>query len=228
MILAETVDCVSIATCHHFTDNPIREQHRLRYAEVVIREGWRGVYAIDKMEFDRYDTLATEYFVSRDDSGRVLGVIRSNPTTIPFMLEERFRSLIKGSLPKDSHVFEASRLVVNRRRLKTRKARAPVVDRLLVALMERGLQRKLSSYIGFMPPNIWDSTFRRIGWEPEWLGPERRLRGYGYTVRAARIPVGASIHKYLRKTTGLSGRTILNFGHGNGRNDSVAQQNMII
>ena len=214
------IDCVSIATLHHFTGNPIREQHRLRYAEVIVKEGWRDVYAINKMEFDRYDTLATEYFVSRDQAGGVLGVIRSNPTIIPYMLEERFPSLIEGPLPGDPHTCEASRLVVDRTTLKTPEERAPVVDRLLVALMERGLQHELSAYIGFMPPKIWNHTFRRIGWEPEWLGPEALLPGYDYTVRAGRIPVDRSIHKQLKKSTGLLGRTVLNFGTGKAPNDA--------
>jgi len=84
------IDCVSIPTSHHLTGNPVREQQRLRHAEVIKRLGWHDVYEINDLEFDHYDTLATEYFVSRDEAGRVVGVIRSNPTTIPYMLEECF------------------------------------------------------------------------------------------------------------------------------------------
>lgn len=216
------IDCVSIATSHHFTGNLVREQHRLRYAEVIVKERWRGLYTINDLEFDRYDTVATEYFVSRDQAGRVEGVIRSNPTTIPYMIEECFPSLIDGSLPRDRHIFETSRLVVDRTTLTTQAERAVVVNKLLVALMERGLQRELSEYIGFMIPKIWNCTFRRIGWEPEWLGPEERSWQYDHTVRAARIPVNRSIHEHLKISTGLSGQTVLNFGHGEARNDSAA------
>lgn len=217
------IDCVSIATSHHFTGNLVREQHRLRYAEVIVKERWRGLYAINDLEFDRYDTVATEYFVSRDQAGSVVGVIRSNPTTIPYMLKERFPFLIDGSLPRESHIFETSRLVVDRTTLTTPAERAVVVNKLLVALMERGLQRKLSEYIGFMIPKIWDCTFRRIGWEPEWLGPEVGLLQSDHTVRAARIAVDRSIHEHLKRSTGLSGQTVLNFGYGKARNDSVAR-----
>jgi len=70
--------------------------------------------------------------------------------------------LIEGSRPRDSYIFEASRLVVDHTSL-TDKEREIVVDRLLVALMERGLQRELSEYIGFMIPKIWECTFQRIG-----------------------------------------------------------------
>ena len=206
------IDCVSIATSHHFTGDPLREQHRLRYAEVVVKEGWRGVEVIDDMEVDRYDTDATEYFVSRDQNGKVLGVIRSNPTILPYMLEERFRFLVTDSLPKDPHIFEASRIVVDRTTLEVPEQRKPVVNELLVALMERGLQRKLIAYIGFMITGIWDSTFRRIGWEPEWLGPETPLPDTDYIVRAGRMDVNVSIYEQLKKSTGLTAQTILNFG----------------
>lgn len=208
------IDCFSIATSHHFTGNIVREQHRLRFAEVIVKADWRDVYRSNNMEFDRYDTLETEYLALRDRAGQVLGVIRSNPTTIPYMIQERFSSLIDDSwLPEDSQIFEASRLVVDRTRLKTPRKRAVVVDRLLLALMERGLQRKLSCYIGFMMPKIWDSTFRRIGWEPVWLGSEVQLEDHDHPVRAARIPVSRSIYKRLQKATGLSRQTVLNFGH---------------
>jgi len=217
------IDCVSIATSHHFTDNLVREQHGLRYAEVIVKARWRDVYTFNNFEFDRYDTLATEYFVSRDQAGRVVGVIRSNPTTIPYMIEECFPSLIDGSLPRDPQILEASRLVVDRTTLTTPAERAVVVDQILVALMERGLQRELSEYIGFMPPKIWDRTFRRIGWEPEWLGREVRLKQYDHTVRAGRLLVSQSIHKHLKNATGLSGQTVLNFGRGEARNDSVVR-----
>ncbi len=217
------IDCVSIATSHHFTDNLVREQHGLRHAEVIVKARWRDVYTINNLEFDRYDTVATEYFVSCDQAGRVVGVIRSNPTTIPYMIEECFRSLIDGSLPRDPRIFEASRLVVDRTTLTSPAERAVVVDKLLVALMERGLQRELSEYIGFMPPKIWDRTFRRIGWEPEWLGPEMQLPGHNYKVRAGRIPVDESIQNQLKEFTSLSDHTILNFGRGKARNDSVVR-----
>jgi N-acyl-L-homoserine lactone synthetase len=217
------IDCVSFTTSHHFTGNLVREQHRLRYAEVIVKERWRDLYTINDLEFDRYDTIATEYFVSRDQGGRIVGVIRSNPTTIPYMIQECFPHLIDGSLPGGPHIFETSRLVVDRTTL-TRAEREVVVGKLLVALMERGLQRKLSAYIGFMIPKIWDYTFRRIGWEPEWLGPEMRLCRYDHTVRAARIPVDPSIHEHLKLSTGLSGQTVLNFGHDEAPNNSVARR----
>ena len=89
--------------------------------------------------------------------------------------------------------------------------------------MERGRQRKLSEYVGFMVPEIWKSTLVRIGWEPEWLGPELGLLRYRQTVRAARIPVSPSIYDQIKEFTGLSGQTVLNFGRSEIRNGSVAR-----
>ena len=206
------IDCVSVPTSHHFSTNLLRKQHRLRHAEVVLRFGWRDVYEFNDLEFDRYDTIATEYFVSRDEAGEVVGVIRSNPTTIPYMLEEYFPFLVHGLLPKASFIYEASRIVLDRDKLPSPEQRAIVVDKLLVALMERGRQRELSEYIGFMTPKIWKSTFIRIGWQPEWLGPEIGLPRSRYTVRAGRVPVTRSLHERVKVSTGLTGDTILNFG----------------
>ena len=50
MTCAEMIDCVSIATSHNFTGNLVREQHRLRHAEVIQRLGWRGVYEINDLD----------------------------------------------------------------------------------------------------------------------------------------------------------------------------------
>ena len=61
-------------------------------------------------------------------------------------------------------------------------------------------------------PAIWESTFIRIGWTPEWLGPEIGLPQSRYTVRAARVPVSRALHEQLKISTGLTGDTILNFG----------------
>jgi hypothetical protein len=53
-----------------------------------------------------------------------------------------------------------------------------------------------------MVPEIWKSTFVRIGWEQEWLGPELGLLRYRQTVRAARILVSPSIYDQIKEFTG--------------------------
>lgn len=206
------IDCVRIGTSHNFAENILVEQHRLRYREVIDKENWRDVYTVDEMEFDQYDNLATEYFVARDGDGKVVGVTRSYPTTIPYMLSEVFSCLIKSGLPASPKIFEASRLVLDRERL-SKAERRPVVNELIVGYMERGLQRGIDAYIGFMLPKIWESTFERAGWELEWLGPPLPLPGTKEIVRAGLMVVSEEMNRRVREATGIRGN-VLEFGMG--------------
>jgi acyl-homoserine lactone synthase len=204
------IDCVNIATSHRFPGNLIAAQHRLRHREVIAKEDWSNIYVADEMEFDRYDNVATEYFVARNREGQVVGVCRSYPTTIPYMLSDAFAFLAEETLPASHKIHEASRLVLDRSLL-TKEARRPVVDELIVAYMERGLQRNIDAYIGFMLPRIWQSTFLRAGWDVEWLGPEIPLPGTADIVRAALMPVNGRMNEKVRAATGIR-RPILNCG----------------
>jgi N-acyl-L-homoserine lactone synthetase len=208
------IDCVSIATAHCFPGNLIAAQHRLRYREVITKEDWGNIYVADEMEFDRYDNVATEYFIARNSQGSVLGVSRSYPTTIPYMLSDVFPFLASDQLPSSHKIHEASRLVLDRSLL-TKEARRPVVNELIVAYMERGMQRNIDAYVGFMLPRIWDSTFLRAGWDVEWLGPEIALPGTTDIVRAGLMPVNKRMNDKVRATTGI--RTpVLNDGSESG------------
>jgi len=208
------IDCVSIASAHCFPGNLIAAQHRLRYREVIAKEDWGNIYVADEMEFDRYDNVATEYFIARNSEGNVLGVSRSYPTTIPYMLSDVFSFLASDELPSSHKIHEASRLVLDRSLL-TKEARRPVVNELIVAYMERGMQRNIDAYVGFMLPRIWDSTFLRAGWDVEWLGPEIALPGTTDIVRAGLMPVNKRMNDKVRATTGI--RTpVLNDGSESG------------
>jgi N-acyl-L-homoserine lactone synthetase len=204
------IDCVNIATAHRFPGNLIAAQHRLRYREVIAKEDWSNIYVADEMEFDRYDNVATEYFIARDSEGDVLGVARSYPTTIPYMLSDIFPFLASRELPSSHRVHEASRLVLDRSLL-TKDARRPIINELIVAYMERGLQRNIDAYVGFMLPRIWDSTFLRAGWDVEWLGPEIALPGTADIVRAAWMPVSKRMDEKIREATGIR-KPVLNVG----------------
>src|ERR1700683_2694004 len=76
---------------------------------------------------------------------------------------------------------------------------------------ERGLQRKIDAYVGFMLPRIWDSAFLRVGWDVEWLGPETKLPGTADTVRAAWMPFSKRMNDKIREATGIR-QPILNYG----------------
>ena len=204
------IDCVNIATAHRFPGNLIAAQHRLRYQEVIAKEDWSNIYVADEMEFDRYDNVATEYFIARNSDGDVLGVARSYPTTIPYMLSDIFPFLAARELPSSHRVHEASRLVLDRSFL-SKDARRPIVNELIVAYMERGMQRNIDAYVGFMLPRIWDSTFLRAGWDVEWLGPEIALPGTTDIVRAALMPVSERMDRKVREATGIR-KPVLNCG----------------
>lgn len=206
------IDCVSVATNHNFQGNPLIGQHKLRYREVIQKEKWGNIYTVDEMEFDQYDNLATEYYIARNANGDVLGVTRSYPTTIPYMLSEAFKFLISQSFPSSPRVVEASRLVLDRTLL-NKEERQPVIDKLIVAYMERGLQRDIDCYVGFMLPKIWSGTFMRAGWDVRWLGPEILLPGTTDIVRAGLMPVSHEMNEKVRKTTGIY-EDVLNFGEG--------------
>jgi len=204
------IECVTIATSHRFPGNLIAAQHRLRYREVIAKEDWSNIYVADEMEFDRYDNVATEYFIARDAEGRVVGVCRSYPTTIPYMLSDAFGFLAAQKLPVSHRIHEASRLVLDRSLL-SKDARRPIVDELILAYMERCMQRNIDAYVGFMLPRIWDSTFLRAGWGIEWLGPEIALPGTTDIVRAALMPVNERMNDKVREATGLR-KPVLNCG----------------
>ena len=204
------IDCVTIASSHRCPGNLVAAQHRLRYQEVIAKEDWSNIYVADEMEFDRYDNVATEYFIARNLEGQVVGVCRSYPTTIPYMLSDAFAFLAEETLPASHKIHEASRLVLDRSLL-TKDARRPVIDELIVAYMERGLQRNIDAYVGFMLPRIWQSTFLRAGWAVEWLGSETALPGTTDVVRAAWMPVNERMNDQVRAATGLR-KPILNCG----------------
>lgn len=210
------IDCVSIATSHNFPDNLLAAQHKLRYQEVIQKENWANVYIVDGMEFDRYDNLATEYYIARSEHGQVVGVTRSYPTTIPYMLSDVFTYLFSQKLPSSPKILEASRLVLDRTLL-TKEQRKPVIDQLILAYMERGLQRGIDSYVGFMLPKIWAGTFLRAGWDIEWLGPECSLPGTSDIVRAGLLPVNKISEEKVRNITNLH-NSVLNFGSGTAYN----------
>jgi acyl-homoserine lactone synthase len=205
------IDCVSIGTNHCFPGNLVAEQHALRYREVIAKEEWADIYTVDEMEFDRYDNLATEYYVARDAQGRIVGVTRSYPTTIPYMISDVFRFLLSAELPSSPKIFEASRLVLDRSLL-GKEERRPVVNKLVVAYMERALQRGIDAYVGFMLPKIWASTFQRAGWDVLWIGPEVKLPNSNDVVRAALMPVTEAMNAKVRETTGIH-HNVLNFGN---------------
>jgi N-acyl-L-homoserine lactone synthetase len=196
------IECVSLSNLNHDNQRLVIEQHKLRYKEVISKENWENIYIYDDMEFDQYDNIATEYIVAKNENNEVVGVTRLYPTTLPYMLENSFEYLSHSKFPSTPHIMEASRLVLDRDKL-DKSERRPVIDKLILAYMERGLQRQIQGYVGFMLPKIWESTFIRVGWDVQWLGETQKLKGSNDVVRAAYIPVSEEIEANIRQVTGI-------------------------
>jgi hypothetical protein len=125
-------------------------------------------------------------------------------------IDPRIQRRPAPGLPCSHKVHEARRLVLDRSLL-TKEARRPIVDELIVAYMERGMHRNIDTYVGFMLPRIWNSTFLRAGGDIEWLGPEIALPATADIVRAGLMPVSERMNDKIRDATGI--RTpILNYG----------------
>ncbi len=213
------VHCVTIATNHLFSGNLIAEQHRLRHKELIEKEQWSDIYvqpcgeteSSGNMEFDRYDNLATEYFIACDQAGRVVGVTRSYPTTLPYMISEVFNHLAVDGPTHSEELHELSRLAIDRDNL-SNQARIDVIDALLLSVLERGLQRGIKNYITFSYPGIWKITFERLNWPMTPAGKERRLAD-GKSVRAGFIHINQEVATLIKQNTSIT-HEVLSFGEG--------------
>lgn len=71
--------------------------------------GWE-LQTVDGMELDEFDGPDAIYVCAHDDQGRVSGVARLLPTTVPYLLEKVFPSLWgSGQVPRDPRIWELSR-----------------------------------------------------------------------------------------------------------------------
>ncbi len=208
------VDCVNLGTIQYFEGNPIAEALHLRFNELVKKENWANISVqpnhTGPMEFDEFDTPATQYLLKRTEQGTPMVTGRVKPTTIPYMLSSVFRSLSLQDPVQSPLVVEGSRIAVDRNFDKN--ARRKAVDEILVAYMECSRYMGANTFIAFMLPKVWEATFGRIGWEPEWLGPESVIDHSGEVVRAGILPVNPKIDQIIREKTGLE-KPLLNFGN---------------
>lgn len=215
------VDCVSMLSRPSSKANDlIIDQHKLRYREVIAKEKWGNVYVVGDMEFDQYDNIATEYLIAKNSRNEAVGVSRLYPTTLPYMLMESFKYLSGTPFPSSPEIMEASRLVLDRSKL-SKEERKPVIDKLILAYMERGLQRKISGYIGFMLPKIWESTFLRVGWDVMWLGDEKILQDTGDVIRAGFMAVNEEMQAKIRDKIQISEPVLRNHSIATVSNDKI-------
>jgi N-acyl-L-homoserine lactone synthetase len=207
------IECVTLENCHLFEGNPLRDQHRLRYASIIERQQW-NIPAVNRMEYDSYDNPASCYLVKRDEEGRAIGTSRLYPTDRPYMLQQAFPHMVtKIPLPQDKAVWEGSRFCVDASL--PPEARKKIIQEIVVGYLEFALARNIKSIIGVMYPVYWKNIFIKSGWNVEWLGDVHKSTE-GHKIIAGNLPVSPAVLQNVRAITGIH-ETVLCFGREHGK-----------
>ena len=194
------IECVTLETNHHFSGNPILEQHRLRYESIVKRQNW-DVPTVRDLEYDSYDNPAAYYLVKRNERGEAVASSRFYPTDRPYMLQESFPHLVsKRDMPCDRAVWEGSRFCVKASLPPDERKR--IVQELVVGYLEFALHHDIKSIIGIMYPVYWKNLFVKSGWNVEWLG-EVHKSDEGHKIVAGDLKVSRGVLDHVRLTTGI-------------------------
>lgn len=165
------IEAFSLKTCHHFGD-ALASQARLRYRVFVGRNGLPHA-SYDEMEYDEFDTPAAVYLVWRDDNQIVRGLIRTAPTSVPYMLETYWPYLCQSrDLPKREDVWEMTRVCVDRDF--SPKLRQRIVPELLCALQEFCQLNEIKAVVGVTRQHLL-GHFLREG--IQWLGDLAEIEG---------------------------------------------------
>jgi acyl homoserine lactone synthase len=194
-----TIACFNYETAHLY-DDALASQFHLRHRVFIERQSydvpsWRG------MEYDQFDTPATQYFVWRDEQGKARGVARLAPTSVKYMLEEVWPEQVTGiALPKTDRVWEGTRFGVDRD-LPAHQRNA-IVKELVCAYIEYAILNDIEDIIGVMPVGIWRAVFARNGWKCKEIGPI--WREDGIEVVAARLPCTVDVLQNVRRRTQMS------------------------
>lgn len=193
-----SIDCFNFTTAHLYGD-ALASQFRLRHSVFIERVAY-NVPTWKDMEFDQFDTPATQYFVWRDESGIARGVARMAPTTLNYMLKEVWPDKITAiDMPHSERVWEGTRFGVDRNLPATK--RNAIVKELVCAYVEYAARHDIDDIIGVMPVGILRAVFARNGWKPVALGPV--WREDGIEVQAASLPVTLETLQNVRRRTKL-------------------------
>ncbi|MGE0565637.1 MAG: acyl-homoserine-lactone synthase [Pseudolabrys sp.] len=175
------IEAFSLKTAHLFGD-ALASQARLRYRVFVERRALPHSF-YDGMEYDEFDTPAAVYLVWRDNAGIVRGLIRTAPTSVPYMLQSYWPYLCqKGSLPKSATVWEMTRVCVDRDFEPALRKR--IIPELLCGLQEFCLGCGVEAVVGVTRQHLLNHFLRR---GVEWLGEVAEVEGEPEA--AFRVPV---------------------------------------
>lgn len=191
-----TIESFNLTTAHLYGD-ALASQFRLRHRVFIERVDykvptWKG------MEFDQFDTPATQYFVWRDDEGEVRGVARLAPTSLDYMLEKIWpEKIVNIDLPHSDKVWEATRFGVDSDL--PAKVRNTIVKELICAFLEFGTMHGIESILGLTYVTLIRNIFLRNGWDAKMVSPV--WREDGIEVQAGLLPVSMEVLHNVRRRT---------------------------
>lgn len=194
-----TIESFNFTTAHLY-GGAFEAQFRLRQKVFIDRQdykvpSWKG------MEFDQFDTPATQYFVWRDTEGEARGVVRLAPTSLNYMLKEIWPDKITDiEEPPSDSIWEITRFGVDNNL--SPKLRSQIVKELVCALAEYAITHGIKQYIGLTAVAVIRSVFVRNGWNPTALGPV--WREDGIEVQAGILPMSLETLQAVRHRTQMS------------------------
>lgn len=192
------IQAFSISDAHVYGD-ALPQMHRLRKKIFVDAQQYK-VPTWDEMEYDAYDTPAAVYGIWRDDAGAARGVMRLNPTTRPYMIEDVWPdSVTSMPLPKSADIWEATRCGIDHDLPKQQRDR--VGHELMLAYQELGLRLGARALVAVSEPWVWDRMCSRRGWLITMIG--EAFEYDGWTLIPVMMPISRAILQRMRENTGI-------------------------
>jgi acyl homoserine lactone synthase len=165
------IEAFSLKTAHLFGD-ALASQARLRHRVFVERRSLDHT-SYDGMEYDEFDTPAAVYFVWRDATDVVRGLIRLVPTSVSYQTEKYWPDLCQSrELPKTYSVWESTRVCVDPSF--NPQERKLILPQLFCAVQEFCRAEGIVAAIGVTRKHLLEHYFRgRV----EWLGAPAEVEG---------------------------------------------------
>ncbi|AGT09205.1 acyl-homoserine-lactone synthase [Paracoccus aminophilus] len=157
--MIQLIDC----TKTHASHEDINDFFEFRHQIFRERLGWDmpSLSPCDTHEVDQFDTENAIYMLHRGIDGKIVAGLRLLPTNLPYLLGDCFDWMLDEAAPRQSNVFEVTRLAVCPDAARCNGASA-YLRVLIWGLMEYGLQNKVKNYVSL-----------------SYLGMERLLRQSG-------------------------------------------------
>lgn len=111
-------------------------------------------------------------------------------------------------MPKSFRIWEGSRFCVDASL--PPETRKRIIQEIIVAYLEFGLDLGVSNFVGVMYPAYWRNIFISNGWEVEFLGEPHKSEE-GHKIVAGSVTVSRAALEKVRDKTGIR-KTVLNYG----------------